>query len=184
MAKNQWIKSIKTKKIKKSGQKGLTVVYQYDIMAVPRKKGVFCEMAGRSFMHQLDSKNRMRMPAKLREVLGDGYYITVGTGGCLSVFTEEQMQVVKATLQKVNAFREDQQKVARFILYNTWQAEEDKQGRILIPENLRKYAKIEKNMIVVEGPQCVEIWSEESWNEYFKDINFNCLADALDALNK
>ena len=69
------------------------------------------------------------------------------------------MQVVKATLQKVNAFREDQQKVARFVLYNTWQAEEDKQGRILIPENLRKYAKIEKNMIVVEGPQCVGIWS-------------------------
>jgi len=135
-------------------------------------------------MHQLDAKNRMRMPAKLREKLGDGYYITVGTGGCLSVYTSQEMEQVKKALQKVNAYREDQQKAARFILYNTWQVEEDKQGRISLPENLRKYAKIEKNMIVVEGPQCVEIWSEESWNEYFSDVNFGSLADAMDVLNK
>lgn len=141
-------------------------------------------MSGKNYSHQLDAKNRMRIPAKLREELGENYSITVGTGGCLYVYTEEQMQEVKKSLKKVNAYREKQLKAARFILYNTWEAEEDKQGRILLPENLRKYAKIEKNVKVFKGPNCVEIWSEEVWDEYFSDVNFEELADALDELNE
>ena len=141
-------------------------------------------MSGKNYAHQLDAKNRMRIPAKLREELGSNYSITVGTGGCLYVYTEKQMQEVKATMQNLNSYREKQLKAARFILYNTWQAEEDKQGRILLPENLRKFAKIEKNVIVFQGPNCIEIWSEEVWNEYFNDVNFEELADALDVLNQ
>ena len=141
-------------------------------------------MSGKNYTHQLDAKNRMRIPAKLREELGEGYSITVGSGGCLYVYTKEQMQEVKATLKNINSFREKQLKAARFILYNTWEAEEDKQGRILLPENLRKYAKIQKNVIVFKGPACIEIWSEEVWNEYFNDVNFNELADALDSLTE
>ncbi len=140
-------------------------------------------MSGKNYAHQLDAKNRMRIPAKLREELGANYSITVGTGGCLYVYTEKQMEETKATLTNVNAYREKQLKAARFILYNTWQAEEDKQGRILLPDNLRKWAKIDKNIIVFKGPTCVEIWSEEVWNEYFSDVNFEELADALDVLN-
>ena len=140
-------------------------------------------MSGKNYTHQLDAKNRMRIPAKLREELGEGYSITVGSGGCLYVYSKEKMEEVKTTLKNINSFREKQLKAARFILYNTWQAEEDKQGRILLPENLRKYAKIEKNVIVFKGPNCIEIWSEEVWNEYFNDVNFEELADALDALN-
>ena len=141
-------------------------------------------MSSKNYSHQLDAKNRMRIPAKLREELGDNYCITVGTGGCLYVYTEEQMKEVKATLKNINAYREKQLKAARFILYNTWEAEEDKQGRILLPENLRKFAKIEKNVIVFKGPNCVEIWSEEVWNDYFNDVDFTELADALDALQQ
>ncbi|HCH74072.1 MAG TPA: cell division/cell wall cluster transcriptional repressor MraZ [Clostridiales bacterium] len=140
-------------------------------------------MSGKNYSHQLDAKNRMRIPAKLREELGSGYTVTVGSGGCLYVYTAEQMKEVKATLTKINAYRESQLKAARFILYNSWEAEEDKQGRILLPENLRKYAKIVKNVVVFKGPNCVEIWSEEVWNDYFKDVNFGELADALDCLS-
>ena len=140
-------------------------------------------MSGNNYSHQLDAKNRMRIPAKLREELGSGYTVTVGSGGCLYVYTAEQMKEVKATLTKINAYRESQLKAARFILYNSWEAEEDKQGRILLPENLRKYAKIVKNVVVFKGPNCVEIWSEEVWNDYFKDVNFGELADALDSLS-
>ena len=141
-------------------------------------------MAGKNYAHQLDAKNRMRIPAKLREELGEGYSITVGAGGCLYVYSAKEMEEVKNSLKNVNAYRENELKAARFILYNTWDAEEDKQGRILLPENLRKYAKIQKNVIVFKGPTCVEIWSEEVWNEYFNDVNFNILADAVDLLKK
>ena len=139
-------------------------------------------MAGRNYVHQLDAKNRMRIPAKLREEIGDGYSITVGAGGCLYVYSKEQTAEVKASLRNINAYRNKQLKAARFILYNLWEAEEDKQGRILLPENLRKFAKIEKNVVVFRGPNCVEIWSEEVWNEYFDDVNFEELADAVDSL--
>lgn len=124
----------------------------------------------------------MRIPAKLREELGEGYTITVGTGGCLYVYTKTQMQDVKNALKKINPYNDKQLKVARFILSNSWDAEEDKQGRILIPDNLRKYAKIEKNVIVFKGPNCVEIWGEEVWNNYFTDVNFSELADAFESL--
>ncbi len=139
-------------------------------------------MTGKNYLHQLDAKNRMRIPAKLKEELGDVYYITVGTGNCLYVYNEEQMKEVKATLLNINPYDEKPLKVARFILYNTWQAEEDNQGRILIPDNLRDYAKIVKNVKVFKGPNCIEIWSEEVWNAYFSDIDFKVLADAVDAM--
>ena len=140
-------------------------------------------MAGKNYVHQLDAKNRMRIPAKLREEIGEGYSITVGAGGCLYVYSKEQTEKVKASLRDINAYRDKQLKAARFILYNLWEAEEDKQGRILLPENLRKFAKIEKNVVVFKGPNCVEIWSEEVWNDYFNDVNFEDLADAVESLN-
>ena len=141
-------------------------------------------MAGKNYSHQLDAQNRMRIPAKLREELGEGYSITVGTGKCLYVYSKEQTAEVKKALSNINPYREQQLKAARFILYNTWEAEEDKQGRILLPENLRKYANITKNVIVFQGPTCIEIWSEEVWNEYFNDVNFEVLADAMEELTK
>lgn len=150
-------------------------------ISISQKRGE-STLAGKNYSHQLDAKNRMRIPAKLREELGEGYYITVGTGNCLYVYDAEQMAKVKDSLKNVSAYRDKQLKAARFILYNTWAAEEDKQGRILLPENLRKYANITKNVIVFKGPTCIEIWSEENWNEYFNDVNFDDLADALESL--
>lgn len=135
------------------------------------------------YLHQLDAKNRMRIPAKFREQLGDdGYTITVGTGGCLYVYSAEQWNGMKDFLKKINPFNEAQMKSARYILSNAWEAEEDKSGRILLPENLRACAKISKNVVVLEGPECIEIWSEETWNNYFNDVNFASLADAFDKL--
>ena len=137
-------------------------------------------MTGKNYSHQLDAKNRMRIPAKLRDELGPNYSVTIGSGGCLYVYSEEQAKNLKTKLSKINSFREDQLRAARFLLYNLWDAVEDNQGRILLPENLRKYAKLEKNVVVVKGPNCVEIWSEEVWNEYFKEVDISTLADAID----
>lgn len=139
-------------------------------------------MPSKLYEHQLDAKNRMRIPAKLRDELGDGYSVTIGTGGCLYVYSKEQMQGVKESLKNLNPYKAEPLKVARYILSNTWDAEEDKQGRILIPENLRKFAKIEKNVVVYKGPVCIEIWSKEVYEEYFSDVNFSDLADAFETL--
>ena len=139
-------------------------------------------MSTKLYEHQLDAKNRMRIPAKLREELGAEYSVTIGAGGCLYVYSSEQMAEVKSMLKNVNPYKAETLKVARFILSNTWDAEEDKQGRILLPENLRKYAKIEKNVVVYKGPVCIEIWSKEVYDDYFSDVDFADLAEAFDSL--
>ena len=143
------------------------------------KKGVESVVNGKNYSHQLDAKNRMRIPAKLREELGPNYSVTVGSGGCLYVYSQEETKALKEKLNSINSYKEEHLKAARFVLYNIWEAVEDKQGRILLPENLRDYAKLEKNVVVVKGPNCVEIWSEEVWNAYFKDVNISVLAEAM-----
>ena len=137
-------------------------------------------MAGRSFFHQLDAKNRMRIPAKLREEIGENYSITIGSGGCLYVYTKVQMDKIKKAFENINPFREDQLASARYFIANTLDVEEDKQGRFILTEELRKYAKIEKNVVVFKGPSCIEIWSEESWNEYFNKMDFSSLASVFE----
>lgn len=137
-------------------------------------------MAGKTYEHQLDAKSRMRIPAKIREQLGEGYVLTVAPGGCLYVLSSEQYENMLKKLKGVSSLKQEQLKTARYIIYNSWVAEEDNQGRIRLPENLKKHARIEKNVIVCHGPVYVEIWSEGVWNDYFKDVNFDCLADALD----
>jgi len=140
-------------------------------------------MADRTYSHQLDAKNRMRIPAKLREELGESYFITIGTGGCLCVYTEEQMEKVNAFLSNVNPFDNAKLQVARYIIHSTWQAEEDNQGRILLPAHLRKAAKIDKSILVFKGPNCIEIWGKEAWESYVSDVDFSSLAD-LYTMNK
>lgn len=144
-----------------------------------KKKGGIALMSARCYKHQLDAKNRMRIPAKFREELGDDYTVAVGTGGCLTVYTSAQMKELKEKLKNVRMFDEKAMKPARILLATSWDAEEDKQGRILIPENLRKYAKINKDVIVLKSVDCIEIWAEEVWNEYCGEIDFSALADSL-----
>ena len=141
-------------------------------------------MSAKTYFHQLDAKNRMRIPAKLREELGDGYTVTRGTGGCLNVFTAEQMSELKALFKTINPFKMDEMNLSRFFLANSWDAEEDKQGRILIPENLRKYANLTRNVVIFSGPICIEIWDEDTFNRTFDsgEMDFEALAAVYDKL--
>ncbi len=139
-------------------------------------------MFDRVYNHQLDAKNRMRIPAKLRDELGEKYTITCGVGGCLSVFSEAQMTELKEKLSKISMFDAQAQKPLRLLLAYSWDAEEDKQGRILIPENLRKYAKLEKDVVIIKNLNCIEIWSSDVWNDYISGVDFSDLAGALDSL--
>ena len=136
-------------------------------------------MFERVYRHQLDAKNRMRIPAKFRDELGDNYTITCGASGCLYVFSEEEMSKVKAELSKVSLFDEEAQKPLRLFVAMSWDAEEDKQGRILLPEDLRLYAGLEKDVVTIKNLNHLEIWSSSKWAEYISQVNFSDLAKAL-----
>ena len=140
-------------------------------------------MEGCIYKHQLDAKYRMRVPAKIREKLGEEFYISVGSGGCLYIYTSEEMKALQDKLSKLNSFNERQLKGARLITYNSWKVVEDNQGRLRLPDNLLEIAKITKKIVVAHGPTNIEIWSEEVWNDYFNDVDLNDIASALDVLN-
>ena len=141
-------------------------------------------MFDKIYRHQLDAKNRMRIPAKFKEELGDNYTITIGSGGCLAVYTEKEMSELKEKLNKISVFDAEAQKPLRILMAYSWDAEEDNHGRILIPEDLRKYAKFNKDLVIIKNLKCIEIWASEVWDKYIADFDFDfkSLQNAIDKL--
>lgn len=134
-----------------------------------------------TYRHQIDEKCRMRMPAKFKSELGDGFIVTKGTNNCLYAFSKAQFDSLYNKLTNLPIFDSEVQKPVRMLLSSAFETEEDKQGRILIAKELREYAKINKNIVFIGSGSRVEIWAEEEWNEY-NSGDFNEASRALSNL--
>ncbi len=126
------------------------------------------------YNHTIDDKGRMIIPVKFREQLGNEFVVTRGMDGCLFLYPldawkefEEKLQALPVTVDK-NA-----RKLTRFFLAGATVVELDKQGRILIPANLRKHAELLKDVVITGVLQRVEVWSKEQWEDYndFEDLD-------------
>ncbi len=125
------------------------------------------EMFCGEYHHQLDEKGRFRIPAKLRAQLGDKPFITSSKEGCLFVFpTEEAKRIFENKFGETDIDDFGANRDLREMTRGAFTAEEDKQGRILLPTHLAERAGITKNIVTVGVYKRVEIWSEERWNEY------------------
>ena len=125
------------------------------------------------FHHQLDEKNRLRVPAKLRKKLGKGYIVTKGTNNCLFVFPREEFQSgLIDKFKNETLLNEDAKKPVRLVLSSAFEVEEDKQGRFVLPKSLKKYAFINKDLVFLGMGNYLEIWSKEKWNEYTSSRDF------------
>lgn len=118
------------------------------------------------YEHTIDTKGRLAMPAKLREALGNKFIITKGLDGCLFVYDMEQWQLLEAKLASLPMSRKTARDFTRFLFGGACESECDKQGRILIPANLRQHAGLEKNVTVVGVGARAEIWDTTKWLEY------------------
>lgn len=135
-----------------------------------------------SYRHMLDQKNRFRIPSRFKSELAEGFVITKGTENCLFVFSKFELENnIMDKMSNISLFDSEVQKPLRLILSSAFEAEEDNQGRILLPAELKKHADISKNIIFVGVGRRFEIWSEERWNEYSANINFD---DAVKELKK
>lgn len=136
---------------------------------------------GGTYKHQLDEKNRMRLPAKLREKVGDSYVVTRGADGCLFLFSTEYFETEFAPkLEKLPLSDPNARRILRFFMSEKYDVEEDKQHRFVLPEALRNYAKIQKDLVTVGSGSRIEIWSQEAYDAYnaFDDYD-----EALGALS-
>ena len=132
------------------------------------------------YQHSLDSKNRIIVPSKLREGLGDKFIISKGLDGCLYAYPIDEWQKFEEKFKNLPLTNRDARAFVRFFVAGATEVETDKQGRGLIPANLREYAGIEKEIVTIGALNKVEIWSKEKWESYNEsDIDFDSIADKM-----
>jgi len=115
------------------------------------------------FTHNLDAKNRLFIPAKYREQLGETFVITRNVDKCLSVFSMEEWEKYTEKLESLPSTQA--REIARFIYSNATDVRPDSQGRVLLPAELLEYAGIQRSAVISGCGRRAEIWSEEIWNE-------------------
>ncbi len=125
------------------------------------------------YQHTLDAKGRMFVPSKFRDELGDTFIVTLGLDNCLFVFPQEEFDRLKAKLDAVSITNKDARRFARFFFARACECEMDKQGRIMLPNNLRDYAGLTKDVTVVGVSNRVELWNTESWETEHSFENFS-----------
>ncbi|MBE5906394.1 MAG: division/cell wall cluster transcriptional repressor MraZ [Lachnospiraceae bacterium] len=117
------------------------------------------------YNHSIDAKGRVIVPSKFREQLKDEFVITKGFDGCLYGYTMEEWANIEEKFKTVTLTSKDARKFLRFFFSGAATCEVDKQGRILIPTNLREYAGLEKDIVTAGVFSRIEIWSKERWLE-------------------
>lgn len=116
------------------------------------------------YAYNMDQKGRVTVPAKFREDLGDKFYITRGLDGCLFVISAEQWERMTEKIRSLSMAQGN--KVQRYFFSGAAEVEPDKQGRILIPQNLREHAHLDKDVTVIGTITRAEIWDTERWKLY------------------
>lgn len=120
------------------------------------------------YEHTIDSKGRVSLPARFREVLKDKYddqLIITNFDGCLVAYPDEEWRVIEEKVSSLSMVKKEVKSFQRFFISGATECSIDKQGRILIPPGLRKYAKLEKDIVFAGLTKKIEIWSKEMWEQ-------------------
>lgn len=118
------------------------------------------------YNHTIDAKKRLALPVKFRGELGSKVVVTKGVENCLVVYTEKEWEVMSAKLANLPVSQGEARSFTRHLLASATEVELDKLGRILLPDYLKNYADLKKNVVVAGLSNRLEIWGEEKWNKY------------------
>ncbi|MDP2910587.1 MAG: division/cell wall cluster transcriptional repressor MraZ [bacterium] len=120
------------------------------------------------YSYSIDNKKRLALPAKLRKELGNKVIITRGFENCLVVYPQTEWKSVMEELRKLPTGRAESRKFSRAILGGAVEVSLDKLGRVLVPDYLKEYAGLKKNVTICGLSNKLEIWDVEKWEEYRK----------------
>ncbi|MBO5412832.1 MAG: division/cell wall cluster transcriptional repressor MraZ [Clostridia bacterium] len=123
------------------------------------------------YEHSIDTKGRLIMPSKLKEDIGEKFVVTKGLDGCLFVYSQTEWKTFEDKLRAFPLTNKDARALVRFFLAGAMECEIDKQGRFLIPGNLREFAGLEKEVVVIGVLDKIEIWSKDKWLKYSEEEN-------------
>ena len=118
------------------------------------------------YNHTIDAKGRLIVPSKFREQLGNEFVITKGLDECLFVYPMDQWEAFQEKLQALPLNQPSARAFVRFFFSGATEAELDKQGRVMLPANLREYGSLEKEIVITGAGNRLEIWDKEKWETY------------------
>lgn len=130
-----------------------------------------------SYNHSLDSKNRIFIPSKFREDLGEVFYITRKFDTYLSIYTAEGWREYVEKIEKLP--ESDADDIQNFLLGAAQKCTPDSSGRIILDEKLAKHAGIVKNVVFVGVGKQIRIWAEEAWNERESSRDLSKIRDIM-----
>lgn len=121
------------------------------------------------YQHNIDDKGRMIIPSRFRKELGSTFVVTRGMDGCLFIYPFSEWERLEQKLKSLPFTKKDTRAFTRFFFSGASECELDKQGRVRIPANLRAYAKLEKECVIIGVSTRVEVWSKPLWEDYFNE---------------
>ncbi len=134
------------------------------------------------YQNSIDAKSRMIIPAKFREELGTKCVVSKALDHCLEIHPMEEWEsFVNEKLKVLSSFDPKARQLARYFASSAVECEVDKQGRLTIPQELREYAGIEKELVTVGAFEKIEVWSKDSWEKYEqeRDMSASAIAECM-----
>ena len=135
------------------------------------------------YHHNIDDKGRLIIPSKLRYELGEKFIVTRGLEKCLFVYSLTEWEKIVKRLKSLPFTNKDARNFTRFFLSGAAECEFDKQGRINITSPLVSYAGLTSKCVIIGANDRLEIWAEDSWNNFFEENEDN-LAEIAEHLFK
>src|SRR5512136_1876704 len=130
------------------------------------------------FSHSIDDKGRLTLPAKFRPDLGQGIVVTRGIDKCLFIFTLDEFQHIADKVSELPMTKADGREFSRHFFSGASDVEVDKQGRVLIPQNLRDYAGLDGEVTVAGVNKRIEVWDVAAWQKVRADFENKATTNA------
>lgn len=137
------------------------------------------------FQHTIDEKGRLIMPARFRDGLGESFVVTKGLDNCLWAYPRAEWAALEAKMKALPFTNTNARAFVRFFFSGATDSELDRQGRVLIPNNLREYSRLSRDVVVIGVSTRVEIWAREEWDRYIKqaESSYEQLAEEIAGFN-
>ena len=122
------------------------------------------------YKHTIDDKNRISLPRKFRSELGKKIVITRGLDNCLFIYSQKEWEQIAKKLGTMGFGQADTRGFNRFMLSGAMEIGIDSAGRVLLPEHLRSFAKLDSKAVFAGVYNRVEVWDEKAWDDYNKQV--------------
>lgn len=136
------------------------------------------------YCYSIDSKNRLGLPVKFRKQISQGAVVTRGLESCLFLFPKKTWNDLATNISKMPISKAKNRAFGRLMLAGAMEVKLDKHGRISLPDYLKKYAGLNKKVVVAGVYDRLEIWDENKWKNYKKESEKDSseIAEALEGL--